>query len=120
LQKFVTNEAGNPEWVHYCIVVDAAQALEVVREVEPSAAAQAEADLIGSEVIGSKAEPLADARRDPAAKALRGWPMTEEIAIQSSKVRGLGRVPLGSISSGENPAATPQRTPRLDGRPASQ
>lgn len=69
LQKLVTNEGGQQEWVHYCIVKNAAQALEVVREKEPEAISQAERDL-AAPVIGSRQEPLPDAR---IAKHLRGW-----------------------------------------------
>jgi hypothetical protein len=70
LQKLVTNEDGEPEWVHYCIVRNAAQALGVVREKEPLALAQAERDLAAAEALGSKSEPLPNAR---IAKHLRGW-----------------------------------------------
>lgn len=69
LQKSVTNEDGEQEWIHYCIVKHASQGLEVVREKEPDAGAQAEKDL-SAPVLGSKEAPLPNAR---IAKHLRGW-----------------------------------------------
>lgn len=69
LQKLVTNEQGMQEWIHYCIVRNAAQALEVVQDKEPDAAKQAEADL-KEPALGSRDEPLPNAR---IAKHLRGW-----------------------------------------------
>lgn len=70
LQKLVTNAQGAEEWIHYCIVCDAEQALEVVKEKEPTAQWQAEKDLASADVIGSRLEPLPNAR---IAKHLRGW-----------------------------------------------
>lgn len=69
LQKLVTNEQGDEEWIHYCIVRNPAQALEVVREKEPDAAAIAEKELT-LPVLGSRDKPWPNAR---IAKHLRGW-----------------------------------------------
>ena len=68
LQKHVDGE-----WIRYCIVTSAGQALEVVREKEPEATLKAAADLREDVVYGSRNSPLPDGRRDPAAKAARGW-----------------------------------------------
>jgi hypothetical protein len=74
MQKLVKNEHGDHEWVHYCIVRNAEQALEVVSEVEPDALAQAKIDM-KEPVIGSREEPLPNAR---IAKHLRGWKSAEK------------------------------------------
>ncbi|NJO13123.1 MAG: hypothetical protein HC872_06290 [Gammaproteobacteria bacterium] len=73
MQKLVINESGGEEWIHYCIVLSVEQAVQTVAQKEPTAEAQARADLIGGVVLGSMDAPLSDARRDTIAKALRGW-----------------------------------------------
>lgn len=67
LQKLVTNEEFDQEWVHYCIVRNPAQALEVIAQKEPDGLDQAALDSV---VLGSVAQPLPNAR---IAKHLRGW-----------------------------------------------
>lgn len=78
LQRLVTNERAEQEWVHYCIVKSAAQALEVVGEKDPGALAQAEVDLANPQILGSKQSPLPDARRTKQPQVLSA----ESVAIK--------------------------------------